>query len=207
MSTLERGFKTWAERTATSLRKELGLPGHAPLHPLRLATFLDVQLWTPNDVPGLSQTALDQLLIRDPWGWSAVSCVVDDHNVVIYNPRHSSARQASNISHELAHIILDHEPGKMVLSQDGSIVMRSYDAKQEAEADWLGWCILLPRQALEHVVRNGLSTADIASTYGVSEKLAEYRLRMTGVDYQFRRSRRATRPPFGLPPAKPGRSA
>src|SRR5437879_3631971 len=123
---LDRGFKTWAERTSASLRREMGLQGDAPLAPARLAEFLDVRLWTPYDVPGLSQTALDQLLIRDPKGWSAISCVLDGHDVVVYNPCHSSGRQASDIAHELAHVILNHEPGKMVLSQDGSMIMRSY---------------------------------------------------------------------------------
>ncbi|MGP8248002.1 MAG: ImmA/IrrE family metallo-endopeptidase [Bryobacteraceae bacterium] len=148
MGALERGFKTWAERTSGSLRREMGVPGHAPLTPARLAEFLDVRLWTPRDVPGLSQVAPDQLLVCDPWGWSAISCVINGRDVVIYNPCHSRARQASDIAHELAHIFLSHEPGKMVLSQDGSMIMRSYDQKQEEEANWLGWCLLLPREAL-----------------------------------------------------------
>lgn len=167
----------------------MGLQGDAPLAPARLAEFLDVRLWTPYDVPGLSQTALDQLLVNDPRGWSAISCALDCQEVVVYNPCHSSTRQASDISHELAHVILNHEPGKMVLSQDGSMIMRSYDQKQEEEANWLGWCLLLPREALERAARRRLATAQIAEMYGVSEQLATYRLRMTGVDVQFRRAR------------------
>jgi len=167
----------------------MGLRGDVPLAPARLAEFLDVRLWTPYDVPGLSEAALDQLLVRDPWGWSAISCALDGRDVVVYNPCHSSARQASDISHELAHVILNHEPGKMVLSQDGSMIMRSYDPKQEEEANWLGWCLLLPREALERAARLRLATAQIAEMYGVSEQLAAYRLRMTGVEAQFRRAR------------------
>lgn len=189
MGVLERGFKTWAERTAGSLRRELGLSEYAPLAPARLAESLGVELWTPYQVPGLSQTALDQLLVHDPWGWSAISSVVNGRCVVIYNPRHSSARQASNIAHELAHIILDHDPGKMVLSQDGSMIMRSYDQKQEEEANWLGWCLLLPREALVHTAKARLAKAQIAEAYGVSEQLVDFRLRMTGVGTQFRRLR------------------
>ncbi len=30
------------------------------------------------------------------------------------------------------------------MSADGSLVMRSYDQKQEEEANWLAWAILLP---------------------------------------------------------------
>ena len=190
MGVLERGFKTWAERTAASLRREIGVAPHQPLAPARIAEFLEVALWTPNDIPGLSVTAREQLLVHDPWGWSAISCSVHGQNVVIYNPRHSPGRQASDIAHELAHIILDHEPGKIVLSQDGGMIMRSYDQKQEEEANWLGWTLLLPREALVTAARGKLDTAQIAAKYGVSEQLVEYRLRMTGVNNQFRRSTR-----------------
>ena len=40
MTTLERGFKTWAERTAASIRRDLGLAAHQPLDVRALAAFL-----------------------------------------------------------------------------------------------------------------------------------------------------------------------
>ena len=190
MSTLVRGFKTWAERTAASLRRELDLEPTAPISPSRLAAFLEVQLWTPRDVPGLSKASLDQLLIHDQSGWSAVACTVGGDDVVIYNPGHSAGRQASDIAHELAHIILGHEPGKIVLSQDGSMVMRSFDLQQEEEANCLGWTILLPREALAAAVLARQSTPDIARLYGVSERLVQYRRGITGVDIVAARTRR-----------------
>ena len=116
MGPLERGFKTWAEHTAVALRKELGIDSSVALPVPQLAVFLAVRLWTPRDVPGLPKSMRDQLLVHDPGGWSAVACVVDGRCTIIHNPQHSPARQASNIVHELSHIILDHEPGKIVLS-------------------------------------------------------------------------------------------
>jgi len=110
--------------------------------------------------------------------------------VVIYNPGHSAGRQASDIAHELAHIILGHEPGKIVLSQDGSMVMRSFDLQQEEEANCLGWTILLPREALAAAVLARQSTPDIARLYGVSERLVQYRRGITGVDIVASRTRR-----------------
>jgi Zn-dependent peptidase ImmA (M78 family) len=154
---------------------------------LKLAEYLDVRLWTPYDVPGLPQPVLDQLLRHDPDGWSAVSCSVDGKALVIYNPQHSIGRQSSDLAHELAHIILEHAPSKMVLSHDGTIVMRSFDEKQEEEANWLGWCLLLPRIALVHAIKLRLTPAEIALRWGISERLVEFRIRMTGVRSQFRR--------------------
>src|SRR5690349_19923623 len=134
---LDRGFKTWAENVAISIRRDLGLPAHAPLSAHELAKHLDVVLWTPQDVPNIPKSVVEQLLIHDPDGWSAVTCMASGQSRIIYNPKHSPARQNSDIAHELAHILLEHDPGKMVLSHDGSIVMRHFDAKQEEEANCL----------------------------------------------------------------------
>jgi len=187
MGVLVRGFKTWAEKLALSIRGELDLASHAPLAPARLAEHLGVRVWTPHDVIGLPQSVLDQLLWTDPDGWSAVTCTVGDAALIIYNPCHSAARQNSDVAHELAHIILEHEPSKLVLSHDGTMVMRSFDEKQEEEANWLGWCLLLPRPALLHAMKMRLAVAVIAQQWNVSEKLVEYRIRMTGVRAQFKR--------------------
>jgi Zn-dependent peptidase ImmA (M78 family) len=182
----ERGFKTWAERTSASLRQELKLLPHEPLSPTVLAGYLDVALWTPMEVPGITREVVDQLLNQDPWGWSAVSVYRADRAFVIYNPRKSAGRRASDIMHELAHLILSHKPATVVMSQDGSFVMRSYDQAQEDEANWLAWCILLPRDALLRCRKLELSVAEIAEQYDVTETLVNFRLRMTGVESQLR---------------------
>jgi Zn-dependent peptidase ImmA (M78 family) len=188
----ERGFKSWAERTSQNFRREFGLQPPSPLSPAELAAYLDIHLCTPGDVPGLPKDVLDQLLRHDPSGWSAVSFYQRNRGVVIYNPSHSKGRQASDIMHELAHVVLDHRPATLIMSQDGSLVMRSYDRKQEDEANWLGWCLLLPRDALVQSLRRALSVEMIAEQYGVSETLVRFRLRVTGVQAQLRARQRVT---------------
>ena len=180
--TLQRGFKSWAERTTTSLRGDLGLGPHDLLLPAALARYLEVLLWTPRDVPGLPSDVLDQLLQKDPWGWSAITVLQGTTAVVIYNPRHSPGRQSSDIVHELAHLILGHEPAKVIMSQDGSFVMRSYDQKDEDEANWLAWSLLLPREGLFACRQQKLTTLEIANRFGVTDTLVNFRIRMTGVD-------------------------
>src|SRR5579863_7422351 len=189
MTTLERGFKTWTERTAASIRRELGLGAHQPLDVWSLASFLEVQLKTPKEVAGMPTSVLDQLLVHDPQGWSAVSLTLGEKAIVIYNPQHSKARQASDIAHELSHFVLSHEPAKLVVSPDGQIVMRSYNSKQEEEANWLAWSLLAPREALLHAARQRMPLSEIARSFGVSEALVEYRLSITGVRALLERSR------------------
>ena len=184
MSSLERGFKSWAERLSGGVRKDLELEPYALLPPESLAEYLDVRLMTPREVDGLQKESLEHLLYGDPWSWSAVTLTTDGQTRVIYNPRRSAGRRASNLMHELAHILLDHEPSRVILSYDGSMVMRTFDARQEEEAGWLAGCLLLPRVALLRAVRAGQTSSLIAEAYGVTPVLANYRIHVCGVDAQ-----------------------
>jgi Zn-dependent peptidase ImmA (M78 family) len=91
--------------------------------------------------------------------WSAVSIYQGESCLVIYNPTHSVGWQASDVMHELAHLLLDHKPSTVVLSQDGVFAIRSYNQKQEEEVDWLACCLLLPRTALVYCARLRLTYA------------------------------------------------
>jgi Zn-dependent peptidase ImmA (M78 family) len=185
-ATLDRGFKAWAERTSVGLRTELGISPFECLDPKLLANFLEVRLIGPAEVPGMTDVLLHQLLTVDRWGWSALTIVQGEDALVIYNPTHSPGRQSSDITHELSHIILGHRPATMIMSHDGKIVMRSYNQKQEDEANWLAWAILLPRDALLARKRNDSTAQEIAAAFGVTETLAQYRLRITGIESQVR---------------------
>jgi Zn-dependent peptidase ImmA (M78 family) len=185
MKTLERGFKAWAERTSLTFRKELDITADEPLLPNLLADYLGVTLWTPYNVPGMTKEILDQLLEYDPWGWSGASLQIDDQGIVIYNPKHSSGRQSSDITHELSHFILDHQPATIVLSADlDSVGMRSFNQKQEDEANCLAWTLLLPRDGLIHAKLRRRSIEQIAAQYGVTKSLVTYRINSTGVGKQ-----------------------
>lgn len=81
---------------------------------------------------------------------------------------HSEGRLASDIMHELAHIILGHEPARVEVSKDGLLILSTYDKTQEEEAKWLSGCLLLPREAPLLIRRSGLSPEVAAAKYGVS---------------------------------------
>jgi len=187
MNTLERGFKSWAERTSIAFRKELGVSIDAPLSPAQVAEYLGVEVWTPNQVPGITPELLNQLLKIDPWGWSAAGVQIDGQGIVIYNPRHSRGRQVSDITHELAHFILDHQPARIILSADlDGMSMRSFNQKQEDEANCLAWTLLLPREALVRAKGRRLTVEEIAEQFGVTKSLVTYRVNATGVEKQLR---------------------
>lgn len=191
MPTFDRGFKSWAERTAGNIRRELGLSQFERLDPFALATLLDIAICTPHDIQGIPNDVLDQLIVRDPWGWSAVSFMQPEgKTIIIYNPRKSAGRQSSDIGHEVAHIIQEHKPGMIMLSHDGMMAMRTFNQKQEDEANWLAWSLLLPREALVKAMREGLTKEQIAERYGVTDRLVTFRMGVTGVGLQMKRAKR-----------------
>lgn len=176
-----------------AIRAELSIEAHGALKARRLAEHLGVGLLTPGLIPELPVDVLEQLTQRDSHGWSAVSFAIGEMNTIIYNGNNSPGRQSSDIMHELSHVILSHEPSQVILSVDSQLAMRTFDAKQEDEANWLGWTLLLPRPALMHCANRRLSTAQIAAEYEVSEQLVAFRSGVTGVHRQTRRRQGATR--------------
>lgn len=192
----ERGFKTWCERVSIQQRRDLNLSPTDPLDPRRLADNLKVEIWAAEQVPDLDPEYLKTLLYEDPSSWSAVTLKVGLHTLIIVNSAHSRARQASDLMHEIAHIIIGHDPSRIDVGEDGLLMLHSYDKKQEDEANWLAGCLLLPREALMFVRRRKLGAREIQTKYGVSSEMLEYRLRMSGVDLQISRagSKRIGRP-------------
>lgn len=71
MSLLERGFKTWSEKTSLTFRKDLNLSADSALDPRALAVKMGVLVWTAEFVAehgNLAQEHLDQLIARTgPW--------------------------------------------------------------------------------------------------------------------------------------------
>jgi Zn-dependent peptidase ImmA (M78 family) len=115
---------------------------------------------------------------------------LDGAFAIVINPAHARTRQRSDLMHELAHIELRHSPARVEVSESGLLLLSDYSDEQEQEADWLGAAFLLPREGLVRLRSAHESTSGIATYYGVSEALCEWRLRMTGVDVQMRRAYR-----------------
>jgi len=181
------GFKSWCERIALEKRSELGLKPVDRLDPYALAKRLAVVVRFPKDVPGLSGECLKRLLQDDPDSWSAVSLRKGAKTLIIMNSAHSKARLASDLMHELAHLLLNHSPARVDVTEDLQLLLRTHDRTQEDEANWLAGCLLLPRLAVMSVHRKRQLATDAAHEYGVSVDMLNYRLKVTGVGIQIRR--------------------
>ncbi len=178
---LRRGFKSEAERIARRVRTELGIGPVKPVAPEVLAKLLGIEVRAGDEL--LPRERFNELEDIQPDSFSACTLQPStDRLVVVYNPLSAKSRQRSDIAHELAHALLDHDLSR--LERLGDVTFLSCDPIQEEEAAWLSGCLLLPRPLLLAEVRRGSGAKDIAKNYGVSERMAQYRLNVTGVARQ-----------------------
>lgn len=184
MGDFRRGFKSWCEQMAGGYRRDLGLHRHGPLDPRRLAQHLGIPVLTPDDIPGFAKKHRDQLLIHDRSSWSAVTLTLPGKRLIITNSAHAAVRQNSDIMHEAAHIILDHQAAQVMLSPNGHMFMDSYNKEQEDEADWLGGALLAPRDALLTVLSRDPDTGKAAKHFAISDDMLTWRVQKTGVTRQ-----------------------
>lgn len=190
---MRRGFKTSCERSAARYRHELGLSLDEPLDPEALASHIGVTVWRPEEVPGLTPESLAQLTRHDSDSWSAVTIHSPEARVTIVNSAHPPTRQRSSVAHELAHLLLDHEPDRIDVSTEGLLILSSFERTQEDEANWFAGTLLVPRDGLVRAYRTSRGPRDLATRFRVSPSLLNWRLQATGVALQMRRAYRYRR--------------
>lgn len=181
-----RKFETWCENVAIQHRRTLGLAVADPIDPQALAKRLGIEVWAAEEVPGLHPNYLAVLLKEDPFDWSAVTVSLGTKAVIIFNSALRRERTMSDIAHELAHIFIGHEPGRLDVTEDGQYMLSTYNGKQEDEATWLAGTLLLPRAALIKIGWEGMDLRTAAKKYSVSVEMLRYRLNLTDVNKVFK---------------------
>jgi len=181
---MRRGFKAEAERISQSLRLKMGVPQSDSLDAVALAKHVGAEVKRADDLTSLAK--LQTLEELQPGSFSACTFTIGNRQVIVYNPLASDGRTQSDIAHEVAHIVLKHDMN--TLQTIGGVSFFTCDADEEQEANWLAGCLLLPRPLLYKAARGGLDSAAIAATFNVSESMAAFRLRATGVMKQLHAS-------------------
>ena len=175
---LRRGFKSEAERIARDVRTELGMRAAQSVEPEVLAKLLGIEVRAGDEL--IPRERFSELEDIQPDSFSACTLRPSpDRLVVVYNPLSAESRRRSDVAHELAHALLDHDLSRV--ERLGDVTFLSCDPTQEEEAAWLSGCLLLPRTLLLAEVRRGSDAKEVAKKYGVSERMAQYRLDVTGV--------------------------
>lgn len=177
---LARGFAAHAEMIAEEVRAGLGLTPFQRLDPLRLAEDLEIPVVALSAlavVAGDDQRAQGGISLLTGQQNSALSAVTvfrGSKRVIVHNDSHTAGRQASNLSHELAHGLLLHQP-RPALDQTGC---RDWDAAIEEEASYLGGALLIPGKAARGAITLHRSITQVAAQYGTSDEMARWRLNL-----------------------------
>lgn len=183
---MRRGFKAEAERIASRVRSEMRLAETDPLDAKALATHVGATVRCADELTTLDKLqALEDL---QPGCFSACTFTIADRHIIVYSPLASPGRTQSDIAHEVAHILLKHEV--KTIETIGAQSFFTCDPEEEQEANWLAGCLLLPRPLLLRAAARGADAAIIAADYGVSEQMAAFRVRTTGVARQLAARRR-----------------
>ena len=185
---MRRGFKTEAERISIETRLEMDLTHTDRLDPFALAAHLAIPVYTMAQAaaqsPGSSFARYFSL--TDPESFSAVTVFSGYRRFIVHNENHHPNRQASNLTHEISHTILGHEPTP-VAHANGH---RYWDGDIEEEATWLGAALLVPREGAVALAKEDWGASDIAEHYGVSDQLCRWRIAKCGIDKQIERWRK-----------------
>lgn len=180
---LRRGFKAEAEYYANQIRKELRLQPHSPLCPWKLAAHLEIPVYALSNYRHLANEEISLLLKLAANAFSAVTLFFGVHNCrrkIVFNDGNSRLRQTSDLAHELSHAILGHPSTKMF--EDDPVL--------DEEAKWMGPCLLVPKPAALWILRKKLTTDEITREYGVSPKLVQMRVQVSGAQIIVARSQR-----------------
>jgi len=182
-----RGFKSSSEETSLKIRRKLQIAPHAPLDPAAVAKLLAIPIIEPGQLTDLPSDVRSRLLSAHSNEWSAITVSFGKSHLIVVNPTHAPTRSNSSLAHEIAHVILGHEPSMMYMTPRAGVMLRTHNKEQEEEANWLAGCILLPREALLRVRRLRTPDGEICTQYGISPAMLRFRLNATAVDLQIRR--------------------
>src|SRR4051812_16084093 len=144
---MRRGFKAFAENIAREVREEMDLPAHGRLCAFELAANLEIPTLRLGELlrKAVGLTSTQQLALeREVHGF----CIPldDGRRAIVYNDSNGPARQQSDVAHEAAHLLLQH--------QFRSLKSAHWrEQEQEEEAAFLGGALLVPLAAALHILR------------------------------------------------------
>ena len=139
---------------------------------------MSIPIIEPKDLGDLDEGIKDRLKRVHSEAWSAITVSDGTNYLIVLNSNHTSARSNSNLAHEIAHVILGHEPSIMFILPQNDTILRTHNKEQEEEANWLAAAILLPRDALIYARERGMSDEEICAEYGVSRAMLRFPIQL-----------------------------
>ena len=158
-----------------------------------------------DQIEGLSPESRSHLLGKGSNEWSGGASsqpLPNGWRIVILNPGHGIQRNRATLMEEVAHVFLGHKPNRLAAIIDDNqagaadsttkrrarMLARDYNAADEEGAYAIGAAALVPYEALRRLVSEGRTANEIARRFRVSTQLAEYRIKVTHLWAEYKRS-------------------
>jgi Zn-dependent peptidase ImmA (M78 family) len=169
-------------RLAVEVRKQdLGLTEYQRLCPYELAEVHGVAVYTLEDLVAVCSTeAIAFFTYARPEAWSAALVPNGTGQFIVENSTHNRLRRRSNLAHEMAHLLLEHEFDTILFAGDERGCKDPNYAQVEAEAVELSGELLLPSSAAKRAAINGWSDQDVADRFDISVEFARWRMGVSG---------------------------
>ncbi|KKM24625.1 hypothetical protein LCGC14_1603210, partial [marine sediment metagenome] len=120
--------------------------------------------------------------------FSATVCYEGFKAFIVNNDVHEAKRQASNIAHELAHVLLGHPPAPP-FDENGK---RDFLAEIEDEAEWLGPALLVSEAAAINAYKliqsNAYTLSSLSDAWQVTEDVLRMRMNAVGAKKRVRQA-------------------
>jgi hypothetical protein len=177
--------KAKISRRAIEIRKvDLGLTEYERLCPYELAREHGVAVYPLDELvaAGCPEESVSFFTTERPGAWSAALVPTGTGQFIVENTAHLLRRRRSNIAHEMAHLLLEHEFDRILFSTDnkGGGCRNPASRDMESEAAELGAELLLPLPAARQAAKQNKTDEEVAELYDVSVQLAAWRMNATG---------------------------
>ena len=184
------------EIKAIGLREFAGLRrDDERLNPFDLAKYANLLVASFEQIePFLSEETKQHLLTDASDKWSGGACsqkLPDGRKLIVLNPTHGANRQNATLMEEISHVFLGHKPSRLAVTnynKDGKVIARDYHAEIEEEAYSVGAAALVPFSALRRFVFQGKTSREIARHFNVSRELVEYRMKVSRLWDEYKKS-------------------
>jgi hypothetical protein len=180
---VKKRSKAELRRLAAEIREtDLGLTEFQRLCPYRLAEEHGTDVYSLEDLAasGCPLQAIDYFTSVDSEAWSAALVPNGTGRFIVENTVHLPRRRRSNVAHEMAHLLLEHEFDR-VLFTDGKRGCRNPATREmEEEAAELSGELLLPAAAAARAAVAGKTDEQVGDLFDVSTEFARWRLNVTG---------------------------
>lgn len=176
---MRRGFKAEATRRAIEVRAELGLDRHAILDPWSLANLYGIPVYPLSELLdwGCRPEVITRFASDRHAAFSAALVPDGSSRMIVENDHHTTVRRRANVTHEMAHLILEHDFIATILGPDGC---RGGDKAIEEEASWFSGELLIPASAAVSMAKRGYTDDQVARKHQVSLEMARWRMNASG---------------------------